>query len=141
MAPLLYDPQEEDLTVALQRCTEMIAFLHDALWQEKPPAGHGSYPVRLTPAGVSGLVWWLHAMRATLNNVLQQIETGEPPRSLPRDALAAYLSCYPEQSDALVNLLAKTREAGFTDWGAVEATIGAPPESKQLTRQANSDRS
>ena len=124
LVPMLYDPRYDDSSVALQRCVEMTAFLRDALWQEKAPDGHGSYPLSFSPAGVSGFVWWLSLLQATLDDLYVRACTSRDAALV--EALVGYLVQHPQQAAALRTILIEATERGFADWNRVTALITSP---------------
>lgn len=107
----------------------MTAFLHDALWQEQEPEGHGSYPIYLTPAGASGLVWWLKCLQATLEDLYARSVARHDAALVT--ALVTSLSQYPEQADSLRNLLIRATEYGFISWDQIEASINQSERSSR----------
>lgn len=121
---ILYDPRREDSTVALQRCLELTAFLHDALWQEKPPEGHGAYPLYFSPEGASGFVWWLSRLQATLHHLYEHSILSHQSDIL--NALVTYLVDHPKQVENLRTILVDATEQRFTQWNRVREIITPP---------------
>jgi hypothetical protein len=134
--PMLYDPSYEDYTSALQRCMEMTAFLHDTFWQDREPAGHGSYPLTLTPEGTCGIGWFLRALQRTLEDLCEKWTCCGGPcvhHSERRQALDTVLTAYvtqePEAMIPLQVLLENATRFRFTNWEHL-TTMVIPPQQK-----------
>ena len=121
---ILYDPGDPDISQALLRCRDLVAWVSQSLYPGADPTGYTPDPgLTFTEPPVT-LLWWLCSLQVTLDSLYCQ--TTASPSDPLATALSAYLAQHPEQAPELQQVLVEANARNFIQWDQVRIFIASP---------------
>ncbi|ETW97545.1 MAG: hypothetical protein ETSY1_22230 [Candidatus Entotheonella factor] len=121
---MLYHAGDPDISQALLRCSDLVAWICQGLYPGADPYGQHPDPTITPTEPPTTLLWWLCSLQATLDGLHCHV-SADLPDSLTT-SLQAYLAQHPEQSSRLRQVLVEANAHNFTQWDQVIACMTSP---------------
>lgn len=120
---ILYHDSDPDISEALLRCRDLVAFLTQNLYPGADATGQRPDPGLSWADPPHTLLWWLCSLQVTLESLY--CYTCATPQEPLATAIQAYLTQHPEQAPRLRQVLLDANARDFTQWDQVSTFIAS----------------
>ncbi|ETW95494.1 MAG: hypothetical protein ETSY1_30405 [Candidatus Entotheonella factor] len=133
-AVMLYHAADPDISQALLRCSDLVAWICQGLYPGADPYGQHPDPALAPTEPPATLLWWLNSLQVTLDGLHCHVSAA--PSAPLTTSIQAYLAQHPEQAPRLRQVFVEANARHFTNWDQVTTFIASPlPTSESTSHQ------